>query len=231
VSGGPFSWRMTISDEFCLARRLGLMLPIRLINIEGIISMRRSYLKVGDKSSADGTVIEGIPLTTHHGTELTFLGAQVTCPACHSVGRIVQKGPRWPGSMMGKEPALEGDICVCKCDSPPVMIASQSDMYESFESHQLASMGYGPAGNYLADEPASEHWIRFTLKDAGSCEGLRCRAHFADGAVEEGVFDSDSKVHFDRPNASACQRVDVVLDSSQASEQSVMDNILTAMVG
>lgn len=207
------------------------MLPIRRLNIEGIIGMRRSYLKVGDKSSAGGTVIEGIPLTTHYGTELTFLGAQVYCPACKSTACIVQKGPRWPGSMMGKEPALEGDICVCKCDPPPVMIASQSDMYESFDGNALASMGYGPTGNYLTDEPASEHWIRFALKDAGSCEGLRCRAHFADGSVEDGVFDSDNKVHFDRPNALPCQHVDVVLDNSQTSGQSVMGNILMAMVG
>ena len=193
--------------------------------------MRRSYLKIGDKSSAGGTVTEGIPHTTHYGTELTFIGAQVVCPACKSVGHIVAKGPRWPGTMMGKEPALEGDICVCKCSPPPVMLPSQSDMYESFESHQLASMGYGPTGNYLADEPASEHWIRFALKDAGSCEGLRCRAHFADGSVEDGVFDNESQVHFDRPNASACQKVEVLLDGEQVNTGSVMGSILTAMVG
>lgn len=193
--------------------------------------MRRNYLKVGDKSSAGGTVVDGVPQTTHHGTELTFLGAQVVCPACKSTGRIVQKGPRWPGTMMGKEPALEGDICVCKCDPPPVMISSQNTMYESFDSHALASMGYGPAGNYLADVPASEHWIRFAIKDAGSCEGLRCRAHFADGSVEEGVFDSANKVHFDRPNASPCQKVDVALSQNQTNAQSVMGNILMAMMG
>ncbi|RKP45998.1 PAAR domain-containing protein [Trinickia fusca] len=193
--------------------------------------MRRSYLKIGDKSSVGGTVAEGIPKTTHYGTELTFIGAQVVCPACKSVGHIAAKGPRRPGSMMGKEPALEGDICVCKCSSPPVMLPSQSNMYESFESHELASMGYGPAGNYLADEPAGEHWIRFSLSDAGSCEGLHCRAHFADGSVEEGVFDADNKVHFDRPNASACRRVDVVLDGGRTSGQSAMGNILMAMAG
>jgi hypothetical protein len=92
-------------------------------------------------------------------------------------------------------------------------------------------MGYGPAGNYLADEPSSEHWIRFALKDAGCCEGLRCRAHFADGSVEDGVFDADSRVHFDRPNSSACQKVEVVLDGGQVNTGSVMGSILTAMVG
>jgi hypothetical protein len=37
--------------------------------------MRRSYLKIGDKSSAGGTITEGIPNTIHFGTELTFIGA------------------------------------------------------------------------------------------------------------------------------------------------------------
>jgi len=101
----------------------------------------------------------------------------------------------------------------------------------SFDAHQLASMGFGPTRSSLADEPASEHWIRFSLKDAGSCEGLRCHAHFADGSVEEGSFDSDNKVHFDRPNASVCQKVDVVLAAGQTGGQSVMGNILMAMVG
>ncbi|CAH2779051.1 MAG: hypothetical protein CBARDMAM_1019 [uncultured Caballeronia sp.] len=132
--------------------------------------------------------------------------------------------------MMGKEQALEGDLCVCKCDPSPVMIASQTDNSQSFESHHLAQMGYGPSGNYLADERASEHWIRFSLKDKGSCEGLRCRAHFSDGPVEEGVSNSENKMLFSRPNASACQKVEVVLDSNQGSGQSVMGSLLQAMV-
>ncbi|WP_205182586.1 PAAR domain-containing protein [Burkholderia sp. LMG 13014] len=193
--------------------------------------MKRSYLKIGDRSSAGGTVVEGIPLMTHHGTELTFIGAAVTCPACRSTGQIVAKGPRWPGDLMGKHAALEGDVCSCKCYPPPVMIASQSDMTMSFESHELASMGFGPSGNVLADEATGEHWIRFALNDKGSCEGLRCRAHFSDGSVEDGVFDSENRIHFTRPNASTCQKVEVVLDHSQDVAGSVTGSLLRAMVG
>lgn len=195
--------------------------------------MKRSYLKIGDKSSAGGTVVEGIPLMTHHGKELTFVGATVICPACKSDGHIVAKGPRWLGDLMGKHAALEGDICSCKCYPPPVMIASQSDMTMSFESHELASMGYGPSGKALSEEPASDsdHWIRFALSDKGSCEGLRCRAHFSDGSVEEGSFDSDNRVHFSRPNASPCQKVEVVINHNQDTSKSVMTNLLRAMVG
>ncbi|SHJ96179.1 PAAR domain-containing protein [Paraburkholderia terricola] len=193
--------------------------------------MKRSYLKLGDKSSAGGVVAEGIPLMMHDGTELTFLGAVVVCPACRSTGVIAEKGPRWPDQLMGRRPALEGDICACKCYPPPVMIASQTDMTMSFESKELVSMGFSFNGSLLEAESTSEHWIRFALNDAGSCDGLRCRAHFADGSVEEGIFGFDDTVHFDRSNASTCQKIDVVLDDAQTSGQSVVGSILMAMVG
>jgi uncharacterized Zn-binding protein involved in type VI secretion len=145
--------------------------------------MRRSYLKIGDKSSAGGSVTEGIPDTTHYGTELSFIGAQLTCPACKAVGRIVAKGPRWPWTMMGKERALGGEICVCKCSPPPVMLPSQSHMYESFEGHRLATMGYGPTGNYLADESSSEHWIRVRRLQVSARVAILFTAIIATGEV------------------------------------------------
>jgi uncharacterized Zn-binding protein involved in type VI secretion len=170
--------------------------------------MKRSYLKVGDKSSVGGTVVEGIALTTHHGTQLTFLGAIVVCPACKSSWVIAEKGPRWPGEMMGKRAALEGDICICNCNPPPVMIASQTIMTMSFESNDLVLMGFSPTGSALEKEPVAKHWIQFSLKDQGSYEGLHCRAHFADGSIEDGIVDASNTVHIDRPNASICQKVE-----------------------
>ena len=108
--------------------------------------MRRYYLKVGDKSTAGGTTIEGIPSCTHHGTELTFLGARVVCPACGTTGRIIPKGPRWTDNLMGKKAALDGDLCACKCDPPPLMLASQNTMFQDFEVCHLADMGFAPNG-------------------------------------------------------------------------------------
>lgn len=72
--------------------------------------MKRSRLRKGDRSAVGGVIDEGIPRMMHEGTELTFLGARVTCPACHSTGQIVPTGPRWPANFMGKQPALEGDL-------------------------------------------------------------------------------------------------------------------------
>lgn len=63
--------------------------------------MKRSDLRGGDKSTASGVVVEGIPNTRDQGTELTYVGAKVACPACKSTGYIEQRGPRLPGTMMG----------------------------------------------------------------------------------------------------------------------------------
>ena len=133
--------------------------------------MKRSYLRVGDRSSVDGTVIEGIPKCTHHGKEITYVGARVICPACKTTGKIEAKGPRWPGTMMGKARAMEGDICVCECSPPPVMIASQDTMFESFESSHLAEMGFG--SEITSDPMFATHIQRVLVQDSSTGMPLR----------------------------------------------------------
>jgi uncharacterized Zn-binding protein involved in type VI secretion len=108
--------------------------------------MRRYNLKEGDKASSDATVLEGIDNDTHHGVPLAFIGATMHCPACKSLGVLAVSGPRWPDTSMSKELALDGDVCVCKCNPPPRMIASQYDMYQDLESHDLEAMGFSPSG-------------------------------------------------------------------------------------
>ncbi|WP_269504010.1 PAAR domain-containing protein [Burkholderia sp. IMCC1007] len=108
--------------------------------------MKRNYLRVGDHSSTGGTVVDAIPTMSCEGVGLTFVGAKVTCPACKQIGVIVAEGPRWPGDLMGHQAALEGDKVVCGCSPRPTMIASQSDMFQSFESDVLHDMGFTAAG-------------------------------------------------------------------------------------
>ena len=62
---------------------------------------------------------------------------------------------------MGKELALDGDMCVCKCNPPPRMIASQSDMYQDLESNDLEAMGFSPSGMPLL----YHHDEQITLRD------------------------------------------------------------------
>lgn len=81
--------------------------------------MRRSYIKRGDKTTNGGVVLDGLERCLHHGTELSYLEAKVYCPRCKGVGTIAPHGPRRPGTLMGRRAALEGDLCLCRCDPPP----------------------------------------------------------------------------------------------------------------
>jgi hypothetical protein len=130
--------------------------------------MKRYNLKEGDKATSGATVLEGLENDTHHGVPLTFVGATLHCPACKSLGVLVGTGPRWPDTSMGKEYALEGDVCVCKCNPPPRMIASQYDMYQEIESHDLEAMGYTPSGRALL----YHHDEQITLRDRSTRRAL-----------------------------------------------------------
>ncbi|RQR87053.1 PAAR domain-containing protein [Burkholderia sp. Bp9012] len=92
----------------------------------------RAWIRKGDTSSAGGEVLEGIENAAHHGVALTFVGAQVFCPVCKSIGHIEAAGHRLPMTMYGKEQALEDDLCRCLCNPPPTMIASQHIGVQNF---------------------------------------------------------------------------------------------------
>lgn len=117
--------------------------------------MRRAILKLGDKTTAGGTVLEGIDCCMHHGTPITFIGAQIWCPQCHSTGRIGWKGPHRIATMMGKQQALEGDICICMCDPPPVCLASQHDSFHVFTAEEVANYGKSRTASAAAAYGAS----------------------------------------------------------------------------
>lgn len=208
--------------------KLALLIKLSNKNLRGsrAMALRRNFLRKSDHSQSGGTVTEGIPNMTSDGRELTYLGAYVTCPLCGTGGPIVAFGPRLPGSMMGKTAALEGDLVDCGCDRRPSIIASQDVRYQTFETHQLAAMGFTEAGRPIDEKP---YWIKFGLNEQGSCEGLRCGAHFEDGSVEYGVFDANNTVKFERSTGSPCRRVEVLFDDAANRGGSIVDSLLSGI--
>ena len=144
-----------------------------------------------------GVVIEGMPFMRHHGTELTFVGAKVVCPACKTTGHIVPKGPRWPDNLMGKHAALEGDLCVCKCHPTPIMLASQSDMVETFEAHELAKMGFASNGAPLKQEalPDFDEQVRVLDSEGRPLSNVPYHIKTRSGAIHKGLTDSQGRCH------------------------------------
>lgn len=79
----------------------------------------------GAKTTAGGEVISGMERTSFNGQMIAREGDRVACPACGTEGVIELAGPRLCESWGGKQAALEGDLCRCKCVPPPELIANQ----------------------------------------------------------------------------------------------------------
>ncbi|HIC7213690.1 PAAR domain-containing protein [Burkholderia stabilis] len=166
--------------------------------------MKRFYLKKGDQSSSGGVVLEGMDLFLHHGTPVTFLGAEVSCSACDSTGVIVADGPRWPHLIMGKQAALDGDRCACRCHPSPVMQASQDTTFQEFAARELAEMGFCPAGNPLPERrrESYDEQVRVVDRVGNPISGVPYHIRSATGATYKGLTDSQGycpRVYTDNP--------------------------------
>ncbi|WP_080428839.1 PAAR domain-containing protein [Burkholderia ubonensis] len=173
--------------------------------------MKRFYIRKGDLSSNGGVVQEGLDLFIHHGTPVTFLGAEVYCSACESTGVIVGQGPRLPHTIMGKEAALDGDLCACRCYPRPVMLASQDTAFQSFAAAELASMGFCPEGNPLPERRREQYDEQVRVVDSAGkpLSGVPYHIRTASGATYKGL--TDSKGHCPRVYTDNPQQLDIAV--------------------
>jgi len=90
----------------------------------------RFTILVGDKTTANGTVISGSETDTWNGRAIAREGDRVDCPACKTIGVIRCDGPRTASCRdgFGLEEALSGDLCICRCNPPPKLVESQREM-------------------------------------------------------------------------------------------------------
>lgn len=88
--------------------------------------MSRRFILKDDKTTHNGVVLDGIVGSSFDGRPLAYLGAPVSCHTCHTEGIIVSDGSPHTVSIMGKQVALENDLCQCKCEPLPKLVASQT---------------------------------------------------------------------------------------------------------
>lgn len=130
--------------------------------------MRRNFIRVGDKTTAGGVVIEGIYNHIVEGQPISFDGAKISCPSCKSTGTLKCVPPRLQFTLEnGQQAALENDLCICGCRTPPKLVAGQFMDGMEMESVPAASLGSAlgasrePSAEAL-DEPVS-------AEDSGLC--------------------------------------------------------------
>jgi len=96
--------------------------------------VRRYNITTGATTTAGGEVVSGMERTSFNGRMIAREGDRVACPACGTEGVIALTGPHLHEEWGGRQAALEGDLCMCKCDPPPKLIAIQ----------HFKSQGFGP---------------------------------------------------------------------------------------
>jgi len=101
--------------------------------------MKRYHITVGAKTTVGGTVVSGWHRGSIFGQNLAREGDQVKCPECDSTGTIICVGPRLSEEWEGRKPALDGDLCKCKCDPSPKLIANQTIRCQTIEGGGIAS--------------------------------------------------------------------------------------------
>ncbi|ACB66641.1 MULTISPECIES: PAAR domain-containing protein [Burkholderia] len=91
--------------------------------------MTRYLILDGDHTTVAGTVrAKGTPFVLDN-KHIAHEDDDVICPACKSIGKIQCDGPRLPMTGPdGRRVALSDDLCICKCPTPPKLVASQQVM-------------------------------------------------------------------------------------------------------
>lgn len=88
--------------------------------------MSRKFILKDDTTDRNGVVLDGIKGSSFDGRPLAYLGAPVMCHTCNFEGIIISDGSPHTINVMGKQVALENDLCQCKCQPLPKLVASQT---------------------------------------------------------------------------------------------------------
>ncbi|WP_086004076.1 PAAR domain-containing protein [Pseudomonas tolaasii] len=141
--------------------------------------MQRYHITVGAKTTSNGSVRSGSAGFSIDGMAKSIEGDEVYCPACDTTGVIRSDGPRLVEMINGCNAALDDDICSCKCDPPPRLIANQT------RSSQIIGVDPSPhatAAAPFATQPKNAGGSRHNvLPDCFSLRN-RCRRVKAPGA-------------------------------------------------
>src|SRR6218665_1054568 len=91
---------------------------------------QRAWICKGDRTTANGVVTTGLEKFTLRDKPVAFEGDSISCPACKSTGVIHCVDTRVPTiGPHGRKMALEGDLCICLCNPPPILVGSQTHSF------------------------------------------------------------------------------------------------------
>jgi len=183
----------------------------------------RPFIREDDGLTPGGGVVKPRPQqypSTYHGKLACYEGDPVYCNTCKSWGVTKCVPPYRPHTdPEGRQANLDGDLCLCKCPTPPRLKASFDNVRMGFEGHEIVgdavswfiNAGHDPAAIGLrADQ-------RFLITDVNTGEALAGVAYVleCDGVRVEGVTDGDGMTQAIHANTDA-QPITVYLKVDEA---------------
>jgi hypothetical protein len=178
--------------------------------------MMRRIAVVGDKLETGGEILSySGPVFTigDAGHQVALIGGTAWCEACKSTGVIAKAGGPRRIDFMG-ETAADRDIVLCKCSTPPQIVATLSgdswcdDMVETMgvATSEATRHGVTVAGaSGIAPPVIGQYDDRFVLRNAKG-QALTHTAYAMQrksGIFEYGETDGDGHTHLLASTASA----------------------------
>jgi uncharacterized Zn-binding protein involved in type VI secretion len=120
--------------------------------------LKRYLITLGAQTTAGGKVSSARSLRSVNSANVALEGDKVWCPKCNSEGTILPDGPRLTETYNGKRYALNDDLCICKCNPPPRLVANQDFVSQSLDvDWQVAETVAAAADalNSVTNEPST----------------------------------------------------------------------------
>lgn len=159
----------------------------------------RYKITLGASTTSGGKVTTAATFFTIHGIPVAYEDDSVSCPACNTVGVIKPDGPRLSDTFNGKQVALSGDLCICKCAPPPRLVENQTFSYQRIDGDWLADQADVAAATAAklnqggTHTPAKPDGIPLVLLDPDTDEPYRHCSYRLEllGGVIDGMTDGD----------------------------------------
>ncbi|WP_322045665.1 PAAR domain-containing protein [Paraburkholderia sp. J67] len=180
--------------------------------------MMRRIAVVGDELSGGGRILdyEQRYACTYHGHKTALLGKEAFCETCRNAGRIVKNGEAYRWNIDGTENALDGDIVLCHCPTPPritAKLAGESWCEVKSGTSVIAECARSAS---VTDSQILIHDEQFALTDGMGrpLSNTYYTVRYADGSTSHGETDDSGRTL--RHRTDAAERIAVYLGHREA---------------
>lgn len=189
-------------------------------------AFKRHWICDGDVTEAGGIVKAMHPFVNVRGRYLAFNNDPIECPKCNSTGFVKLVEP-WRGiHSRGFRSALEHDLCICKCNPPPKLVAgwtkgidsSSFEVGEITQNPGLAShmngLGILPTGSFEHLLPQYDQTVILKDDSGHVLAGVLYKITMPSGEIVEGKTDDQGMTEKVYHHSAAHLKIEVQHDNS-----------------